>query len=265
MWPHPTIRLLNLDFADLTAAEAAAQLARRPAGAPFHYVVTPNADHLVRLSRQPALRPVYEQAALRLLDSRVVAGAAGLMGLRPPRVAPGSDLTAILLARYLQPGERITIIGLRPALLPALQARCQISAPAHYDPPMGFERDPAELGRIVAFVLAHPARFVVLAVGSPRQEILAAALAATGQATGTGLCVGAALEFLAGARRRAPGWMRGVGLEWLGRLIAEPRRLTRRYLLDCPPVFRLLWRERRAAISSPRVPAADDRSRRAGR
>ena len=50
-------------------------LAARPADAPFGYVVTPNADHLVRLQRQPELRPLYADAMLRLLDSRVVARA----------------------------------------------------------------------------------------------------------------------------------------------------------------------------------------------
>ena len=108
---------------------------------------------------------------------------------------------------------------------------------------MGFDRDAAALRAAVEFVLAHPARFVFLAVGSPRQEILAAAIAATGRATGTGLCVGASLSFLAGAERRAPHWMRRQGLEWLFRLLSDPRRFSRRYLIDSPNVFRLLLRE----------------------
>ena len=72
-------------------------------------------------------------------------------------------------------------------------------------------------------MLAHPARFVFLAVGSPRQERLAAAIAATGQATGTGLCIGASLDFLAGVQRRAPSWLQRAGLEWLHRLRRRPR------------------------------------------
>src|SRR5579872_5627925 len=120
------IRLLGLDFADLDAAQAACAIASRGADMPFDYVVTPNADHLVRLARQPALIPLYRQAALCLLDSRVVRGAARALGLAAPRVAAGSDLTALLLRHHLQPGERITIIGLRPAYLPALIAACRL-------------------------------------------------------------------------------------------------------------------------------------------
>jgi UDP-N-acetyl-D-mannosaminuronic acid transferase (WecB/TagA/CpsF family) len=200
----PTIRLLGLEFADLDVEHAAGWLARRPAAAPFGYVATPNADHLVRLRRFPELVPVYQGALMRLLDSRVVARVARLAGLAVPRVATGSDLTAMLLACHLAAGERITIVGLRPQWLPALVARCGIAPPAHFDPPTGFEREPASLRAAVDFVLANPARFVFLAVGSPRQEILAAAIAATRQATGVGLCIGASLEFLAGAARRAP-------------------------------------------------------------
>ncbi len=74
--------------------------------------------------------------------------------------------------------------------------------------------------------------------------MLAAAIARTGRATGTGLCIGASLEFLAGARPRAPVWMQHAGLEWLFRLTTDPRRLARRYLLDCPAILTLLLRER---------------------
>lgn len=238
------VELLGVSFADLDPVAAAARIAARPAAAPFGYVVTPNADHLVRLARTPGLLPLYQGALLRLLDSRVVAGAARALGLRTPRVVTGSDLTARLLDKHLLPGERITIVGLRAAHLPALIAACNLAPPAHYDPPMGFDRDPAQMRRAVDFVLAHPARFVFLAVGSPRQERLAAAIAATGQATGIGLCIGASLDFLAGVERRAPAFWQRAGLEWLHRLAGNPRRMARRYLLDNPPVFALLLRQR---------------------
>jgi N-acetylglucosaminyldiphosphoundecaprenol N-acetyl-beta-D-mannosaminyltransferase len=238
------VRLLGLDFANLSAESVAAQVAARPPGAPFTYVVTPNADHLVRLKRQPALLPLYRRAMTCTLDSRVVQRAALAMGLRVPRVATGSDITANILLRHLLPGERVTIIGMRLHNLPALLHVTGMAPPAHYDPPMGFDRDPAEMQRAVQFVLDHPARFVFLAVGSPRQEKLAAAIAATGRATGTGLCIGASLDFLAGIEPRAPRWMQRAGIEWLYRLARSPKRLGRRYLIDNPPVFALLLQER---------------------
>jgi N-acetylglucosaminyldiphosphoundecaprenol N-acetyl-beta-D-mannosaminyltransferase len=240
----PTVGLLGLEFADLTVVDAAEVIAARPDGAPFGYVVTPNADHLVRLSRDPVLSGIYRDAWLRLLDSRVVAGMARRCGLPVPRVATGSDLTQLLLDRHICQGEKITIIGLRSTRLPVLVERLGLAPPFHYDPPMGFDTDPGAMRDTVAFILAHPARLVFLAVGSPRQERLAAAVFATGRATGTGLCIGASLDFLAGAERRAPVWMQRNGLEWLFRLSGDPRRLARRYLVDSPRVVPLLLRER---------------------
>ena len=248
-----TVSLLGLEFADLTVSAAASYIAKRPADAPFRYVVTPNADHLVRLSRDPGLGAIYRNAALCLLDSRVVFGLARLFGLPVPKVVTGSDLAAYLLARHLHPDERITVVGLSPVWLPVLVARCGLAAPAHYDPPMGFEHDPAAFADTVAFVHDNPARFVFLAVGSPRQEYLAAAIGAAGDATGTGLCIGASLEFLGGARRRAPRFMRWAGLEWLFRLGTNPLRLFRRYLIDSPVVIFLLLRQRLTGDRSGRA------------
>jgi len=238
------IQLLGIDFSNLDPERVAAWLAARDAAEPFGYVVTPNADHLVRLHRHPTMRRMYDGASLSLLDSRVIATAARLLGLPAPCVCTGSDLVELLLCQHLRPGERITIVGLHPAHLPALCARLGLAAPAHFYPPIGFWRDPVGLDAARRFVLEHPARFVLFALGSPGQEVLAHAIARSGGATGMGLCIGASLEFLAGAATRAPRWMRQGGLEWLHRLMREPRRLGRRYLLDDPLIFQLLLRER---------------------
>ncbi len=237
------MNLLGLEFADLDATEAASVLAGRDPLAPFGYVVTPNADHLVRLSRCPDLLPLYRGALMRLLDSRVVARTARLVGLQAPAVAPGSDLTVLLLVRHLSAGERVTIVGLSPARLPALVNHCDLETQTHFDTPRGFESDPLMMRAAVEFVLDHPARFVFLAVGSPRQEMLAAAVQATGRACGIGLCIGASLDFLAGGQRRAPVWAQRAGLEWLHRLGQNPRRMARRYLVDSPTILPILLRE----------------------
>src|SRR3954447_7472754 len=107
-----SIRLLGLDFDALSQAEALHLIAARPAGAPFAYVVTPNADHLVRLSRDPATyQPLYDGAWLRLLDSRVVRRLALLFGLPAPPVVTGSDLTAALIRDAAAAREEVVLLG----------------------------------------------------------------------------------------------------------------------------------------------------------
>jgi len=241
----PTRALLGLDFAELDLEAVLARLAARPATAPFAYVVTPNADHLVRLARQPDLRPLYAGAALRLLDSRVVARLSRLVGLRPTPVVPGSDLTKALFTQVLRPEDPVAILGAPQAAVTALARRYGLARIAHHDPPMGFDRDPAAMAAAIAFLEANPARFVLLCVGSPRQEAVAAALVDRGRATGIGLCIGASLLFLVGLERRAPRPVQRAGLEWAWRLAQNPRRLARRYLVDDPAILHLLWREAR--------------------
>lgn len=237
-----TTCFLGLDFSSMTLSQTADRILNRPPDAPFGYAVTPNADHLVRLHRHPELTTLYRSAELCCLDSRVVAAIASLLGLRPPPVVTGSDLLAVLLAR-LPPSEKITIIGMCSPWLPRLMERTGIAPPAHFDPP-ALDKDPSAMDAAVSFALEHPARLVLLAVGSPRQEKLAARIKHSGQAHGFGLCVGAALEFLSGATSRAPLWMRQSGLEWFHRLTRNPRRLTRRYCFDDPPIVSMLLRER---------------------
>ena len=209
---------------------------------PFGYIVTPNVDHVVRNWRDnEALRQVYAQADLSLCDSRILAIVARLCGVRLP-VITGSDLTAILFKYYLNPYERLTIIGGSAEVVAALTRRFELRNVRHHNPPMGFIHDREALLEAAAFVERFPARFLFLAVGSPQQELLAHFIKSRGSATGTALCVGASLLFLTGDLRRAPVWMQRARIEWMHRLASEPMRLWRRYLIEGPRLFSLAAR-----------------------
>ena len=116
---------------------------------------------------------------------------------------------------------------------------------AHFNPPMGFIRDPVAVQECLAFVEAHsPFRFCLLAVGAPQQESLAQQLKARGVARGLALCIGASINFLTGEERRAPLWMQRSGMEWAYRLMQAPTRMASRYLVRGPRVFSLLLKAR---------------------
>ena len=77
----------------------------------FGYVVTPNVDHLIRYYEDPMFRAQYRAADFILMDSRFAARLVRLLkGVRLP-VCTGSDLTAQLLAKIIQPNDRIVMIG----------------------------------------------------------------------------------------------------------------------------------------------------------
>ena len=207
----------------------------------YGYVVTPNADHLIRLHREPSFRALYADAAYVLLDSRFVSKLLRLSrGLNLP-VCTGSDLTGSLFSRVITPGDSLVLIGGSSAQAGALRARYGLQQLAHFNPPMGFIHDTQAVETCLKFIESNsPFRYCLLAVGAPQQEMLAQQLKARGRVLGLALCIGASVNFLTGDERRAPHWMQRSGLEWLFRLLQAPRRMTQRYLIRGPQLFGLL-------------------------
>jgi exopolysaccharide biosynthesis WecB/TagA/CpsF family protein len=207
----------------------------------FAYVVTPNVDHLIRFHDDATFRALYADAGYVLLDSRFLSHIFRLTKGLSVRVCAGSDLTADLFARIIAPTDPIVLIGATNEQARSLADRYGLKALQHYNPPMGFIRDPREVAECVRFIESHsPFRFCFLAVGAPQQETLAQILKSRGIARGLALCIGASVDFLTGVERRAPVWMRHLGVEWLFRLAMNPGRLARRYLVRGPRVFALL-------------------------
>ncbi len=235
------MKFLGLSFSELSLEQTCDALLARPAGAAFAYIVTPNADHLDRLRRNFLLKPAYEMALMRLFDSRFLAHCARALGQEAPLVVTGADLTTALLPELH--GNRVAVVGMQDAAFAALRARFPGVLFIRHNPPMGLLNQPEAFAGAAQFVARVQARFVFFALGSPVQELLAQEVMRQGEATGLGLCIGAAMEFAAGTRRRAPAWMQHAGLEWLHRLSQEPRRLGPRYLLRAPRVLVLLLAE----------------------
>jgi len=218
----------------------------------FEYVATPNVDHVVRLRGDEAgLSPLYESAWMSVCDSRILSALSSVTGSRLP-VTTGADLTDILLRSAISPSDRINVVGSDPEVIGRLKAQCQLNQIAHFVPPMRLNEKPHEVMKCIEFIEQHPARFTFLAVGSPQQEKIAHGVWSRGRAKGTGLCIGTALEFSAGVVPRAPRWMRGMRLEWLHRLAQEPRRLSRRYLVDDMAIFSIVLRDLMTGFASRR-------------
>ena len=232
---------LGLRFQTADMKHVVDDIGGRAPTARFAYVVTPNVDHMVRLHHlRSDLWPAYRSAWMTLCDSRVLGRLATRAGMGLP-IVPGSDLTAALFREVIAPTDRIAVLGGTPASVEALCRAYGLTDVVHHNPPMGFIEDGEATGRAMDFLLAARARYTILAVGSPQQEILAYRMARLGTAIGIGLCVGASLDFLTGKQRRAPGFVQRLSLEWLYRLVSSPGRMWRRYLVDGPLIF-LIYR-----------------------
>jgi exopolysaccharide biosynthesis WecB/TagA/CpsF family protein len=229
----------------------------------YGYVVTPNADHLVRLHHEPSFRALYADAAYVLLDSRFISHLLRFTKKLQLPVCTGSDLTAKLFGEIVQPADRLVLIGGSSEQADFLVKRYGLQQLMHWNPPMGFIHDAEALETSLRFVEANsPFRYCLLALGAPQQEVFAQQLQRRGIARGMALCIGASINFLTGEERRAPRWMQRSGFEWLFRLLLSPGRMAHRYLVRGPQVFGLLRRTEirlRAASADPRTAAVDGR------
>jgi exopolysaccharide biosynthesis WecB/TagA/CpsF family protein len=247
-----SIEIFGTRFANLDTDQALLVIAARPASAPFAYIATPNVVHLVGLDRG---RPYFAEglggAWLRTCDSQIVRLFAWLLFRVRLPYAPGSDITARLFETVIQPDDALCIIGGNEEMANRLRTRFGLRHLRHHIPPNGLIHSPTAMEACLAFIRAHPARFVFLACGAPQSELLGRRLVQEGGTTGLGLCIGASLLFVTGLVRRAPVIWRRLGLEWLHRLIQEPRRLARRLLTSQLPFLWVVFRDRLV----PRPPA----------
>ncbi|MDM9624616.1 WecB/TagA/CpsF family glycosyltransferase [Rhizobium sp. S152] len=222
--------------------DAFVDLVERTAGGKFRYVVTPNVDHVVRLSGNRGLVPCYDEAWMSLCDSKPISSLAHVLSLDLPHVT-GSDLTARLFKSVIRDGDVVALIASDTGVVRSLEAVYPTIRFRSHVPPRGVLHDPAAFAACVDFAAAEAARFVFIAIGSPQSEKIAHAISQRPDASGIGLCIGASLEFLVGSKTRAPLWMQRWGLEWAHRLGTDPRRLWRRYVFAVAPLARLFLRE----------------------
>lgn len=241
---------LDVAFDVLPLEALVSRIAAVRSGDPYEYLVTPNVDHVVRLHKQgdevPGLAEAYRDADLCICDSKVLARLAKWRSVKLP-VIPGSDLVELLFEKVITPSDRLAIVGGDKELRRDLEARFPQLEFVQHCPPMGLLRNAAARRDAVDFIAREKARFTFICVGSPQQELIAAETASIADARGLALCIGAALEFLTDRQKRAPALARRLGLEWAHRLVTNPRRLWRRYLVDGPAIFLLAYRWRGSA------------------
>ena len=260
------VRMFGFELDAVRMPEAVARIYEWIAEPVAHcrFIVTPNVDHAVLHHRTPALRAAYQHAAMVLADGAPVVAASRLLGRALPERVAGSDLAPALFdAAAAHGGLRVYLLGAAPGVAVRAAARIAERWPAvtivgTHSPPLGFEYDPAENDRILKRITDARADLVLVGFGAPKQELWVDAH--RGQiAARVVLCAGATIDFLAGEKRRAPRWMRTVGLEWLHRVASEPRRLLSRYLRDAVVFPRLVAREWFAGFGRDRRTALPDR------
>ncbi len=193
---------------------------------------TLNLDHLVKLRKDQAFRSAYERASHVTADGWPIVWLARRKGASLQRTT-GADLVEPLCRQAAKRGLPVYFFGSSPKSLQRAADHLQKSCPGlkiagMEAPPFGFDVTSDKADRAMERIASSGAALCFVALGAPRQELFADRAFAAHDRTGY-LCIGAALDFLAGHQQRAPLWMQNTGTEWLYRLLTNPRRLLGRY------------------------------------
>jgi N-acetylglucosaminyldiphosphoundecaprenol N-acetyl-beta-D-mannosaminyltransferase len=249
-------RLFGVEIDLLTMAETVAVIQQWLGASEksCKFVVTPNVDHIVKVQTDSALHVAYKHAALVVTDGKPVVWAANLLGVRIPGTVPGSDLVPAIFddAQTAQTAIKVFLLGAMPGVADrakvAIQAKWPIvNVVGTLSPDFGFDKSESESKAICEIVNKSGADLLVLGLGAPKQELWVTQYSSE-LAVKVALCVGATIDFLAGEKARAPLWMRNLGLEWLHRMLSEPKRLAKRYMVDAivfPKLIVQEWLSRR--------------------
>ncbi|KPA21246.1 UDP-N-acetyl-D-mannosaminuronic acid transferase [Shimia sp. SK013] len=213
-------------------------------------LATINLDHLVQLRRDAKFAQAYLAQDFVVADGNPIVWLSRL-SRRPVDLMPGSELVVPLAQLAAKADVSVALIGSTAEALSgaarALEAQvkglkvvCQIA------PPMGFDPESDAAAEVLARVNASGAGLAFLALGAPKQEMLAACGRTLAPDVGFA-SIGAGLDFLAGTQTRAPKWVQAIAMEWLWRLLGNPARLVRRYARCVgilPALMRDAWAQR---------------------
>ncbi len=199
------------------------------------YVCCVTVHGLVMAQRDPAIRSALNRAGLATMDGMPLVWWCRSAGFSNASRVCGPDLLEAMCARAPQQGHRHYFYGSSPKVVEQLISRLSqrfpglIIAGVRSPPfrPLTAEEDAAD---VAAINEARP-DFVWVGIGMPKQEAWMASHVGRIQAAAL-IGVGAAFDFHAGTKPRAPQWIQRSGFEWLFRLLSEPRRLARRYIVD---------------------------------
>jgi N-acetylglucosaminyldiphosphoundecaprenol N-acetyl-beta-D-mannosaminyltransferase len=229
----------GLPIDPLTEAEVVEQVRNELRAGRGGWIATPNVDHLRHASRDPRLAELIRSAQISVADGAPVVWAARLSGRPLPARVTGADLLWSLSAAAATDGRSVYLLGGEPGVPERAAEALRLAYPdlkiaGTCSPPRGFELDPTELGECRDGVVEAAPDIVFVGLGFPKQEHIISGFSGLLPNTWWLGC-GAALPFAAGDLQRAPRWMRPLGLEWLFRLLHEPRRLFRRYVREDAP------------------------------
>ena len=206
---------------------------------PGRWIITPNLDILRQGCQKPDIAALLRRADILVADGMPLIWASRLHRTPLPERVSGSHIIWSIPEAAAKHNKSIFLMGGAPGAADScarvLKERFPgIRITGTYCPPFGFEKSDTEIAKARAAIAASPADIIFVALSFPKGEHLIERIRDVAPASWW-IGVGISFSFVAGEVKKAPRWMQKTGLEWTHRLIQEPRRLARRYLIDGLP------------------------------
>ena len=225
------IKILNIAILSLTQKELLEKLDKG-------VLITPNVDHLVKLQRDREFYNVYQKAEWVVCDSKILYLLSKLLKHPLPEAIPGSSFFTAYYTYHKEDRDcRIFLLGAKSSIAAKAMERInekvgrQIVVGAH-SPSFGFEKKEQECEEIIEIVNKSGANVLLVGVGAPKQEKWIMKYRDRMPNVKLFMALGATIDFEAGTLKRAPMFWQKIGMEWLYRVLKEPRRLFKRYFID---------------------------------
>jgi N-acetylglucosaminyldiphosphoundecaprenol N-acetyl-beta-D-mannosaminyltransferase len=248
----------NVSFADTVEWVRQRIRSRRPA-----YIATVNMDFVTQAWRDPELQRILLEADLVVADGIPIVWLSRILGHPLKERVTGSDLVPMFAELAAREGFSLFGLGGAPGVAERATAKLVERYPGLriagcYSPPKADILDMDNAG-ILARIEAAAPDILLVAFGAPKQEKWVNMHIRRWQVP-VAIGIGGSLDFLAGAQKRAPRWVQRLALEWLWRMLSDPRRLFRRYVANIAflsgAVIRLL-RLRWGPVPPRATPAPD--------
>jgi N-acetylglucosaminyldiphosphoundecaprenol N-acetyl-beta-D-mannosaminyltransferase len=256
-----TVALMGLDVAAVSERDTIDYVLEGLDGHRGGWICPANLDVLRQWHASAQVRELVAAADLVVADGMPLVWAGEIQGSPLPERVAGSSLIVSLTAAAAEAGASVFLLGgnlgtAEAAVSELVRLAPRLRLAGTLCPPFGFDSDPAWLDRIERELRATQPDIVYVGLGFPKQERLIVELRDRLPYTWFLSC-GVSFSFVAGEIHRAPAVMQRLGLEWLHRMVQEPRRLCRRYLLLGIPFLvqlmssALVFRLRHAARGAP--------------
>ncbi len=247
---YPKVRLLNVDVDNITMDELVETFREG-------VLLTLHVDSIMKLQSDREFYELIPKFDVITCDSQILAMAARVLGTPLKERVSGSDYFPRFYARYgHDPSVRVFICGGAPGV--AEVARRKINANVGRQmivgtssPPRDYDRKPEEIEHLIAQVNQSGATVLLVGLGGGRQEKFIFRYRDRLPGVRLFLPLGGTIDYEAETLKRPPRWLTDAGLEWLYRVLREPRQRWYRYFVHQPPVLYLLTRQLLGAYSNP--------------